>query len=52
MQTATAIDPEASPGRPSFAWDVNTALAALVFGAFMFLVLVAKGFKGFNISVN
>ena len=46
------VDPEAAAGKPSFAWDVNTALAAIILGALLFLVLIAKGFKGFNIAIK
>lgn len=48
----TPIDAEAQPGRPSFQWDTNTAFAALVLGSFLFLMMVNRGFRGFNVSAT
>lgn len=50
--THPSIDTEAAAGSPSFAWDVNTALAAIILGALLFLVLIARGFKGFNVAIK
>lgn len=46
------VNPDAQLGRPSLVWDTNTALAVIVGGAFLFLVLVGAGFKGFNVTAS
>lgn len=35
----------------SFAWDVNTCLAVIAFGALAFLWLVGRGFRGFAVTI-
>ena len=36
----------------SLAWDGNTATAALVLGALLFLFLVARGFRGVSFGLG
>lgn len=41
-----------APGKPTIMWDANTALVVLVLGALAFLWLIARGFRGFNVSAT
>lgn len=52
MDSTTNVNPEAAYGRPNLQWDTNTALAAIVAGALLFLILVGRGFRGFNVAAS
>ena len=43
----TTHDAESKPGRPTLVWDVNTAYAAIILAALVFLLAVRRGFRGF-----
>lgn len=47
------MDNDRPSGSPlNFAWDANTATAALVLGSLVFLWLIARGFRGVSFGLG